>query len=104
MNGVWRDGELLVVSKEGAVFPDVCIFTNQPVTSERTSIRIVANKTSGWETSALMGVKPVAYRVAQTLRLWTAAAGLQTRSRESEGRIGAANVGPDNHSASCVRR
>lgn len=49
IEGLWRDGENLVIDRQRARFPRRCIWTNEPIGGELTPLKIAYRPELGWE-------------------------------------------------------
>jgi hypothetical protein len=56
VSGVWQSGKHLVVDTANPVFPNCCVFTNEPIDAKRSPVEIEAEQPSEWRYSLVHGL------------------------------------------------
>ena len=69
MNGLWRDGKLLVIQLDTADFTGRCPWTNEEVGKKTTSIPVFGPRPAGWSASLIGGIRHGAKREKLVLSL-----------------------------------
>jgi hypothetical protein len=53
---LWKDGDCLVVAREGAVFPPRCVWTNEPFDGATTNVKLRCSSPPRWRVNAWRGL------------------------------------------------
>ncbi len=87
MNGLWRDGNLLVIHLDKVSFAGRCPWTNEEVGPQTTKIPVCGPRPAGWNVSVLGGIRHGAKREMLVLPL-PASQGWLARRASAKRRFG----------------